>query len=87
MMADGLAGAFAAAAERSGVDLISASAASKDHAVGSPDPWTTGFSLIPGRGAPYHPTEAGMAAVAELIVERLRAVLAGPNAQAVLLAG
>lgn len=71
MMADGLANAFASAAERTGADLIAASTASKDHAVGSPEPWTTGFKL--GRGVPYHPTAAGMTAVAELIVEKLRA--------------
>ena len=69
MMADGLAKAFATAAGRSGVELIAASEASKDHAVGSPVPWTTGFTLL---GTPYHPTAAGMAAVADLIVERLR---------------
>jgi lysophospholipase L1-like esterase len=71
MMADGLAKAFATAAERTGADLIAASTESKDHAVGSAEPWTTGYKL--GRGVPYHPTAAGMTAVAELIVERLRA--------------
>ena len=71
MMADGLARAFATAAEKTGADLITASAASLSHAVGSAEPWTTGFRL--GRGVPYHPTEAGMAAVAELIVAELRA--------------
>lgn len=70
MMAEGLAAAFATAAERSGAELIAASAASLDHAVGSAEPWTTGFSL---RGAPYHPNEAGMKAVADLIVNHLRA--------------
>ncbi|GAA1588116.1 SGNH/GDSL hydrolase family protein [Kribbella sancticallisti] len=72
MMADGLAKAFATAAERSGVERIAASTASKDHAVGSAEPWTTGFSILPGRGAIYHPTAAGMAAVADLIVAKLR---------------
>lgn len=72
MMAEGLAKAFATAAEKTGADLIEASAASLPHAVGSPDPWTTGFHLLPGRGAPYHPTEAGMSAVANLILTKLR---------------
>jgi lysophospholipase L1-like esterase len=71
MMADGLAKAFATAAEKTGADLITASTASLSHAVGSAEPWTTGFRL--GRGVPYHPTGAGMAAVAELIVAELRA--------------
>ncbi len=70
MMAEGLAAAFAKAADRSGAELIAASTASLDHAVGSAEPWTTGFSL---RGVPYHPNEAGMRAVADLIVQHLRA--------------
>lgn len=73
MMADGLAKAFATAAERTGTDLIAASTAGLPHAVGSPTPWTTGFHLGPGRGVPYHPTAAGMAAVADLIIAKLRA--------------
>ncbi|GAA3581363.1 SGNH/GDSL hydrolase family protein [Kribbella ginsengisoli] len=72
MMADGLAGAFATAAEATGADLVEASAAGRSHAVGSAEPWTTGFRFGPGRGVPYHPTAAGMAAVADLVVARLR---------------
>jgi len=74
-LADGLARAFSTAAAKSGADLVIASAASKDHAIGSPEPWTTGFSLRPralGGFVPYHPNEAGMAAVAHLVVEHLR---------------
>ena len=70
-IADGLARAFATAAEKTGADLIAASAASRDHAIGSAEPWTTGFSLRPG-AAPYHPNAAGMAAVAEFVLQRLR---------------
>jgi lysophospholipase L1-like esterase len=70
MMADGLAKAFATAAEKTGAVLVTASAASLDHAVGSPEPWTTGFRIV--GAAPYHPTAAGMAAVADLIVAELR---------------
>jgi len=77
MMADGLADAFAKAAAAGGADLIAASAASRDHAIGSPDPWTTGFTLRPpgvlGGFVPYHPNAAGMRAVADLIVNHLRA--------------
>lgn len=75
MMAAGLAEAFANAAAKSGAELVEASAASKEHAVGSAEPWTTGFSLRPpglGGGVPYHPNEAGMAAVAELVIRRLQ---------------
>ncbi|WP_206686026.1 SGNH/GDSL hydrolase family protein [Kribbella qitaiheensis] len=73
MMAEGLAAAFAKAAERTDAELITASSASLDHAVGSPEPWTTGFRFVPFGGVPYHPNEAGMRAVADLIVNHLRA--------------
>ncbi|HET6987468.1 MAG TPA: SGNH/GDSL hydrolase family protein [Kribbella sp.] len=76
MMADGLAAAFAKAAAGTGADLITASTASRDHAIGSPEPWTTGFTRGPLgalRGfVPYHPNAAGMRAVADLIVQTLR---------------
>jgi lysophospholipase L1-like esterase len=72
MMADGLAKAFATAAETTGADLVAASAAGLAHAVGSAEPWTSGFRFGPGRAAPYHPTAAGMQAVADLIVAKLR---------------
>lgn len=76
LMADGLAAAFAKAAAATGVDLVAASAASRDHAIGSPEPWTTGFTLRPPgllRGfVPYHPNAAGMRAVAGLILETLK---------------
>jgi lysophospholipase L1-like esterase len=67
--ADGLAGAFARAAERSGADLVAASAASAGHGVGADEPWVSGFRLRHLFGSvPYHPTAAGMSAVAELVV-------------------
>lgn len=68
VLADGLAAAFAAAAQRSGARLVRVSTASVDHGVGSSEPWVTGF----GWGhVPYHPTLAGMTAVAELVVRQL----------------
>ncbi|MEV5965488.1 SGNH/GDSL hydrolase family protein [Kribbella sp. NPDC051952] len=77
MMADGLAAAFAKAAAATGADLVTASAASRDHAIGSPTPWTTAYSrglFSPLTGfVPYHPNAAGMRAVADLVVETLRA--------------
>lgn len=76
LMADGLAAAFAKAAATTGTDLVAASAASVDHAIGSPEPWTTGFSLRPPgllRGfVPYHPNAAGMRAVADLVLQTLK---------------
>jgi lysophospholipase L1-like esterase len=76
MMADGLAAAFAKAAAATGADLVAASAASLDHAIGTADPWTTGFTLLPanlGGFVPYHPNAAGMRAIADLIIKELRA--------------
>jgi len=73
MMADGLAAAFAKAAAASGAGLVAASAASREHGIGSAEPWTTGFTVWPRRFAPYHPNAAGMRAVADLVVGVLRA--------------
>ena len=66
----------AAAARTDGAELVAASAASRGHAVGSAEPWVTGWvfgDLLSGGGAPYHPNAAGMAAVADLLVDRLSA--------------
>jgi lysophospholipase L1-like esterase len=67
---DELCAAFRAAAERSGAHLVLASAASVHHGVGSALPWVTGFHW--GGPAPYHPTAAGMTAVAELVLDHVR---------------
>ncbi|MEU8224351.1 SGNH/GDSL hydrolase family protein [Kribbella sp. NPDC048915] len=75
LLADGLAEAFAKAAAATGADLVAASAASRDHAIGSAEPWTTGFTMLPpnlGGFVPYHPNAAGMRAVAGLILETVR---------------
>ncbi|QIS04508.1 SGNH/GDSL hydrolase family protein [Nocardia brasiliensis] len=73
--AESLAAHTAAAAERGGAELIDVRTPSLDHAAGSPDPWTVDFYFPwPGRtydGAPCHPTAAGMAAAAELVLDRL----------------
>ncbi|MFC5142548.1 SGNH/GDSL hydrolase family protein [Actinomycetospora rhizophila] len=74
-VAAGLAASFAAAATDAGADLVVVSAASEDHGVGAPDPWVGGLAMgVPGFGGPrpFHPTAAGMAAVADLVAKRLR---------------
>jgi lysophospholipase L1-like esterase len=74
LLADRLAGAFAKAAEKSGAELVAVSEVSKAHAVGSAEPWTTGYTLRPpglGGVVPYHPNAEGMAAVAEYVVQQL----------------
>ena len=62
--------AFATAAGRTGADLVEVSVPSRDHALGSADPWMNGFHLSM-RPTPFHPNAAGMRAVADAIVEHL----------------
>jgi lysophospholipase L1-like esterase len=67
-----LADATAQAARGTGAELVRASAASADHSVCSAQPWVSGweFGDVPAGGVvPYHPNAAGMAAVADLLVE------------------
>jgi hypothetical protein len=67
--------ATAEAARITGADLVRASAASTAHPAGSADPWVSGweFGDVPAGGVvPYHPNAAGMAAVADLLVDLLR---------------
>ena len=61
--------ATAAAARDTAADLVAAPQASRDHAVGSAEPWVTGWEfgdLLAGGVAPHHPNAAGMRAVADL---------------------
>ena len=70
LVAARLAEAFAAAAERTGADLVRASELSAGHALGSAEPWVTGFRL-PMRPVPFHPNAAGMRAVADELARLL----------------
>jgi lysophospholipase L1-like esterase len=66
--------ATAAAAADTGADLVAASRISRDHAVGSAEPWVTGWEfgdLLAGGVGPYHPNAAGMRAVADALVAHL----------------
>jgi hypothetical protein len=73
-----------AVAEQSGSLFVAASAASAGHHAWSAEPWTRHFHLTLCGGAPYHPTAAGMQAVADLVVRALRPPswpgLVGPTA-------
>jgi lysophospholipase L1-like esterase len=66
-----LAATMQAAASNAGWEYVAASAASADHHAWSTVPWTRRFHLSLRGGAPYHPTAAGMAAVAELVLASL----------------
>jgi lysophospholipase L1-like esterase len=65
-----LSGVFTTAAERSGADVVSADSYAPGHTVGSSDPWVSGLSLrhLPSS---FHPTAAGMRAVADTLLARL----------------
>ncbi|MEV0355911.1 SGNH/GDSL hydrolase family protein [Nocardia sp. NPDC050697] len=75
-LAEALANRTATVAERVGAHLVDVRTPSLAHAPGSAVPWTQDFFLpVPGRpphGTPCHPTAAGMAAVADLVLARLR---------------
>ncbi|RJO75661.1 SGNH/GDSL hydrolase family protein [Nocardia panacis] len=67
---------FATAAARSEAELVHAGERSLDHAIGSKDPWVLGLAdrwRDMGRSIPFHPNAAGMAAVADMIMEQLDA--------------
>ncbi len=56
---------FAAAASRTGAELIQASSMSTGHALGSPEPWVQPFhQALTNTGASFHPNEVGMAVIA-----------------------
>ncbi|WP_197383578.1 SGNH/GDSL hydrolase family protein [Mycolicibacterium mengxianglii] len=72
-LADHLRSATAAAAAATGCEVVGAAEASRDHHAWSAAPWTVGARFpVPRRPAPFHPNAAGMAAVAEMVVSRVR---------------
>jgi lysophospholipase L1-like esterase len=72
-LADRLAALTAEAALGTGCEVVSAAAASAGHHAWSAEPWVSGAGLpLPGRPVPFHPTAAGMRAVADLVVAHLR---------------
>lgn len=63
---------FAEVAARRDVDLLLASELSRDHALGSAEPWVQPFhSDLAKIAGSFHPNEAGMTAIAEALVELL----------------
>ena len=63
----------AAAAAATGCEIVGAADASRAHHAWSAQPWTVGARLpVPRKPAPFHPNAAGMAAVAEMVVSRVR---------------
>lgn len=72
-LAANLAAATARAAVQSGADVLPMDVASQDHTACSAEPWSRG--LAPGydgsQGAPWHPTAAGHAAIADMLEQLL----------------
>lgn len=69
---DALERAFRHAAGQSGAELVAVSEHSRGHGLGSAAPWVNDFVPDPRRTAgSFHPTQAGMAAVAALLVTAL----------------
>jgi lysophospholipase L1-like esterase len=71
---DGLLTATAQAAASTGATLAITATDDPAHTPCGPEPWLTGFELpnpAAGKGIPYHPTAAGMTAVADSVTEVL----------------
>ncbi|GAA1644635.1 SGNH/GDSL hydrolase family protein [Actinoplanes couchii] len=64
--------AYELAAQRSGAELVAVSRISRDHALGSAEPWILPFSADPtGAAGSFHPNAEGMAAVADEIARHV----------------
>lgn len=75
-MAEDLARAYWGAKEirGEGVEVVAVAGMSEGHALGSAEPWMTGYTkeMLMGGGAPFHPNAAGHRAVAEELVRRIK---------------
>jgi len=73
--------AYGLAAERRrgvGVEVVGvADLSEREHALGSAEPWVTGFTVegLMGGGAPFHPNAEGHRGVARVLEERVRSVM------------
>jgi len=71
---DALIDSHVLAADRSGAELVPVSERSRGHGLGSAEPWVFDFIPEPRRTlGSFHPTAAGMRAVADILVRHLRA--------------
>jgi len=59
---------------KEGVEVVSVAAMSEGHALGSGEPWMTGYTkeMLMSGGAPFHPNGMGHVAVAQELVRRVR---------------
>lgn len=73
-VASALSAVLRSAAARSGADLVPASAFSQSHGLGSADPWVNDLQPLRRMGSSFHPNAAGMAAVADVVLECVQRV-------------
>jgi lysophospholipase L1-like esterase len=62
---------FAAAADQSGADLVLASERSREHVLGSAQPWVTGLVSLRALDSAFHPNAEGMRGVTDAIIDYL----------------
>ena len=80
-LAGDLKAAYGSAAEQrkdEGVEVVRvADLSEREHALGSKEPWVTGFTVegLMGGGAPFHPNAEGHRGVAEVLAERVKSVM------------
>lgn len=71
-LGDKVTDAFAAAAERSGAELVRVSDRSREHALGSADPWSSGLPpRLRDLASAFHPNAAGMHGITAAILAHL----------------
>jgi lysophospholipase L1-like esterase len=72
-VADVLAGVYREAGDRSGAEVLHSAEYDITHGAGSDDPWVFGLRPFRELGSSFHPTPAGMRAVADLLIGLLSA--------------
>lgn len=73
---------WASASARHGIRFVDVGSGSEEHHLAARVPWVRGFHPSLRGGAPYHPTEAGMRAVADMIAAAIdgdSTLLEGPG--------
>jgi lysophospholipase L1-like esterase len=78
-LGDNVTQVFALAAEQSDAELVRVSETSRDHALGSAQPWVTGLPARRFKTAPFHPNAAGMQGITDIIIAQLEKVDAPAN--------
>lgn len=78
-LGDNVTQVFAIAAEQSDAELVRVSETSRDHALGSAQPWVTGLPARRSKTAPFHPNAAGMQGITDIIIAQLETVDAPAN--------